>query len=207
MKKGIYFGLAVVLMACSQREESTSETTDGQVDMKATKVESAPPRNTRDSDTLPSDAVVSELRKFNGSWFSVEFPKDFSASPLSPEKHIDNYSFVETDEARFTSPDGTVEFFIYSPQWSGNPKDYLIQQSNEKIVDDMEESTSDIPQSMAHRWVTFEDKDGKYTRAYNSIRTESTHHVFGVKYTDRKSYERYKAKYMAFKKSLQQYAD
>ena len=204
MKKGIYIVLAVVFSACSQSEEKHDE----KVSKVDTKVET-PKVESKVSVPNPSEAdttiaVSSGVgKKYNGSWFSVEIPTGFSASPLSPEKHIDNYSFVETDEARFTSPDGTVEFFIYSPQWSGNPKDYLVQQSNEKIVDGMEETNLET----SHRWGTFEDKDGKYTRAYHSIRTESTHHVFGVKYTDKKSYERYKAKYMAFKKSLQQYAD
>ena len=54
-------------------------------------------------------------RTFRGSWFDIEYPENFTARPTA----------LTTDEAYFLSPDGTVEFFVYSPLWSGDPESYL----------------------------------------------------------------------------------
>lgn len=209
MKKTLYFAAALLISACGQQENTVAEPkTD--LDMENSEsISEEPLRTKRDAqaDSMPAEAKV-QLASFNGNWFSVDYPENFTASPNAPIQTHNNYKFIETDEARFTSPDGTVEFFVFSPLWSGNPKDYLAQKSNEKIVSSSEDkASSDDPFAVSHKWVTYEDKDGKYTRAYHSLMTESTHHVFGIKYTNRKMYERYKAAYLAFKKSLQQFAD
>ena len=207
MKKGIYLIAALMFVACTQSEKTDIESNGKTEQTKTQKKE--PNRAKRDSVEVkkPTESAI-PMASFNGSWFRVEYPTNFSVSPSGPVDKYDDYEFVSTDEARFTSPDGTVEFFVFSPQWGGDPKNYLIQQSNEITVESSEEkANSDDPFAVSHRWVTYEDKNGKYTRSYHSLMTESTHHVFGIKYTDRKMYERYKAAYLAFKSSLQQFAD
>lgn len=210
MKKGIYIITALLFVACTESVKEDLESEANQVNPES--VEAAieePVRMKRDSvhtETKPEAPIP--MATFSGNWFQVEYPKNFTPSPTSPTNSFRDYEFVETDEATFTSPDGTVEFFVFSPQWGGDPIDYIIEQPNEKTVDQSEDkANSDDPFAISHHWVTYEDKEGKYTRSYHSQMTESTHQVFGVKYTNRKMYERYKAAYLAFKKSLQQFAD
>lgn len=210
MKKGLYILAALFFAACSPTEEETVDQTDVNSiteDRMPQTTESI--RSTRDSISVqvnPEAPVQSAV--FSGTWFQIDYPENFVPSPTFPTGTYGDYHFVSTDEARFTSPDSTVEFFIFSPQWAGDPVDYLIEQPNEKMVSSTEEkSDSDDPFAASHYWVTYEDKDGKYTRSYHSLKTESTHHVFGVKYTNRKMYEKYKAAYLTFKKSLRQFAD
>lgn len=210
MRKGSYIFIALLLGACTQAEQADIEITEDPVEVEREEtVTEEPVRTKRDSihsETSPED--IAQTATYSGSWFQIEYPDDFTASPTSPKEVYGEYEFVQTDEARFTSPDGTVEFFVFSPQWGGDPKDYLIEQANEKTVTQSEDKAdSDDPFAASHHWVTYEDEEGKYTRSYHSIMTESTHHVFGVKYTNRKMYERYKASYLAFKQSLQQFAD
>lgn len=207
MKYFTLFTLTLALLSCS--EESSEKTKTPSVENQPATEASAPDRNARGS--VPEEAMSEPSSKtivFNGSWFSVSYPDNFKASPLSPKQKMDNYAYVETDEATFVSPDGTVEFFVYSPQWSGDPKSYLEPMKNERIESDKTEAgKSDDAYSPTHHWVTFVDKEGKYTRSFHSRKSEVTHLVFGIKYASVKHYERYKAAYTAFKKSLMQYAD
>ena len=211
MKKEItYIIAALLLVGCTQTEEQNVETSSSseKSDTRLTTMDE-PVRIKRDSihPEVQPEAPV-RLATFSGAWFQVSYPENFTASPTSPTDIFGDYEFVETDEARFTSPDGTVEFFVFSPQWGGDPIDYLVKKPNETTVDQTEDkANSNDPFAVSHHWVTYEDKEGKYTRSYHSLMTESTHHVFGVKYTNRKMYERYKADYLAFKTSLQQFAD
>ncbi|MFK7783495.1 MAG: hypothetical protein AB8B56_00190 [Crocinitomicaceae bacterium] len=70
---------------------------------------------------------------------------------------------------------------------------------SDRSEDPVEVQNEEIPAEEATR--------AKRDSIRTEIQPEATHHVFGVKYTNRKMYERYKAAYMAFKKSLQQFAD
>ena len=210
VKKGIYFLTALLFVACTESKKTDVKSITEKIEAEIPESFSEKPiRTKRDlvRTEVESDSPV-PMSQFNGSWFRVEYPIGFTASPASPIQNFDDYKFVETDEARFTSPDGSVEFFVFSPQWGGDPVDYLIEQPNEKTTNNSEEKAdSDDPFAVSHHWVTYEDKEGKYTRSYHSLMTESTHHVFGVKYTNRKMYERDKAAYLDFKKSLQQFSD
>jgi hypothetical protein len=136
---------------------------------------------------------TSESLTYTGTWFDVKYPAGFDVSGTE-----------NADEAKFTSPDKKVEFFVYSPQWGGNPAEYLNLGVNEELVS---EKTDQNTYS-----ATIKDKSGSYTRSYLSIKnpegTDSeTHKVFGIKYTDQAAYDKYKEAYTAFKNSLVQYAD
>ncbi len=200
--------LTLALLSCSGESSKNAETTTPKEEPAAA---NAPTTDRSARGSVPEEAMIEPSSKtiaFNGSWFSVSYPDNFKASPLSPKQKMDNYAYVETDEATFVSPDGTVEFFVYSPQWSGDPKSYLEPLKNERIESDKTEAgKSEDAYSPTHHWVTFVDKEGKYTRSFHSKKSEVTHLVFGIKYTSVKHYERYKAAYNAFKKSLMQYAD
>lgn len=152
------------------------------------------------------DDVLTELAVYKDSWFEIQYPINFTAYPNEPIDKFENYEFVKTDEAHFLSANGSVEFFVYSPQWGGNPLSYLIKADNEEIENE-KTTVDDIDSDIVLKWVTIKNKEGKYTRSYYSKQTESTHLVFGIKYKDQTSYDLFKEDYKAFKKSLIQYAD
>jgi len=147
-----------------------------------------------------------DIGTYNGAWFSVTVPSGFKVSTKAEEVIIDDYTFEETDEANFISEDGKVEFFVYSPQWGGDPNNYLEKWSGEETLSDKTEAEEVMP-SNVHRWITYIAADGSYKRSIYSRKDESTHLVFGIKYANDSVYEKYSSDYEAFKKSLQQYAD
>lgn len=209
MKKGLYLATTLLFTACTQPETTRLESQTEAIETEILEpISEEHIHSKQDSVSIVESYHTGIKRPFNGNWFRIFYPSNFMASPTSPTRKVETGTIIETDEAYITSPDGTVEFFVFSPQWSGDPIDYLVQQPNEKTVSRSEDKAdSDDPFAVSHNWVTYEDKDGQYTRSYHSLRTESTHRVFGVKYTNRKMYKKYKAAYLAFKRSLQQFAD
>jgi hypothetical protein len=160
---------------------------------------------------MPESVVAEwdgEYEAYNGDYFSVQYPSNFIAQPLEPTDQIDDYEFIRTDEATFTSPDGEVEFFVYSPLWGGEPEFYLEFLDNEELTEEKESiETDEFGQEKTIQWMTFTDKDGNYSRSYVSTKTESTFLVFGIKSFNDAAYEKYKERYLKFKESLQQFAD
>jgi hypothetical protein len=154
---------------------------------------------------------------YRGSWFDIEYPQNFITRPTTPTNVYNTITHVLTDEAYFTSPDGTIEFFVYSPLWSGNQETYLTIAPTEEVVSEKTEEVKESERSDQFgdrivRWVTIKAKDGSYYRSFVSIKEQvgtgsDLHHVFGIKYQDNASYEKYREAYVAFKESLQQYAD
>lgn len=166
---------------------------------------------------------------YEGSFFKVEYPKNFTAKPTEPvsryninwdeqslpPKYIES---VKTDEAYFTSPDGSVEFFVYSPPppfaLNEEPKNYLIVKPNEKIFSKDRKESSVRNKHVITVWTTIKDKNNKYYRSYVRQRAcaldakgeiafcES--HIFGIRYKNKKAYDKYRDDYIEFKKSLVQ---
>ncbi len=160
-------------------------------------------------------ALAKGLKRYNGNYFSVGYPDDFLVSPSGPiqsfiaDVHLEDfekaqnldpmetYYYIDTDEVYLTSPDDSVEFFVYSPQWSGRPLTYLKAQDNESIVS--HESKKTIKSGVHYGFIqtkrmTFRAKDNSYKRSFvhqrachsNELKNCITH-VFGIKYKDNKS--------------------
>ncbi len=137
---------------------------------------------------------------FKGAWFEVKYPASFTAKPsLKAASAVNGY-----ESAFFESPDKLVEFYVFSPQWSGDASDILLK-STEKM-------TSTKTQTSGHqllKWWTIAAKDGSYTRTYQEKRDSlaNTGWVIGIKYKQQSAFNKYKTQYLAFKSSLVQYAD
>ncbi|MFC1600058.1 hypothetical protein ACFL3T_03465 [Patescibacteria group bacterium] len=156
---------------------------------------------------------------YRGSYFDIKYPREFIAKPTEPTTDFNGKTYVQTDEAYFSSPDGAVEFFVYSPLWAGDPENYLTIAPTEEIVSEKTETGPALPNQLKDseriiRWVTIKAKDESYYRSFMSIKEQvradghsELHHVFGIKYKDSETYEKYKDTYEAFKASLEQYAD
>lgn len=209
MKKSI-FGLAAMigLISCSTevKENLSEKSTSSEV---KNEVLTTPESNDVE---LQEAFIVNSWKKFSGTMFDVEYPEGFISAPNEPTFEHEGIVSVDTDEAFFTSPDSSVVFFVYSPQWSGAPENYLNKWENEELVDQNsnEKQINDFEKEITES-ASFKDKDGKYHRAYVSITTDmgdsETRKVFGIQYKDQKSYDLYRDAYKKFKKSLKQYAD
>ncbi len=182
------------------------------------KVEKPQTQTASESKTTPkAEPAQIEVTLYRGSWFDIEYPQNFTAKPNAPTTEYKGNTYVQTDEAYFISPDGTVEFFIYSPLWRGDPKNYLIiapteELVSEKIEEKKENELTDQYGDKVVRWVTLKAKDSSYYRSFISIKEQvgtgsDLHYVFGIKYQDSAAYEKHKDAYVAFKESLRQYAD
>jgi hypothetical protein len=159
----------------------------------------------------PEAAADAAPKLYQGNWFDISYPGDFTARPLSPVNPAGERRAVETDEAYFRAPDGGAEFYVYSPLWSGEPE-YLQIRADERTLRDEGEESGPPDNLQRNRFIITEAADGAAGRMILSVRTQigtgsDTHHVFGFEYRDRAAYELYTQAFEAFKASLQQYAD
>ena len=142
---------------------------------------------------LFSIQATAQLNLFGGAGFEVSYPNTFWAigSQRSPEKN--GYESVF-----FASPDGAVEFYIFSPIYKGVPNDIDVN-INEKISPIQLTSGKTV----SARFWTITAKDNSYTRAYHeSIDTKTgSNWIVGIKYKSQAAYNKYKNDYLAFKKS------
>ena len=156
-----------------------------------------------------------DVTRYKGALFSVYYPSSFTPKPLEP--YSKKWKLVETDEAHFLSPDKEVEFFVYSPHWSGEPKEYHKVAKNEVLVSkNLKASYPSKNRRISIRYATIKAKDGSYLRSYafkmdctldkNGSPDSCQSDTFGIKYKNKKAYKRYKKDYIKFKKSLEKYA-
>jgi hypothetical protein len=136
-------------------------------------------------------------RIYRGAWFDVDVPEGFSVHPSLRSRSADGY-----DSAFFRSPDGEVEFYVFSPLHDGENDDIAFDSATE--VEEAPVRREDGITKVT--WFTYKAKDGSYLRTYKETR-EGARWVIGLKYADTATYARYKAVYQRFKKSLRQYAD
>lgn len=162
--------------------------------------------------STPPVVSTKEKSLYRGFWFDIKYPQNFSATPNSPSYVAENQDVrIKTNEARFLSPDGTVEFFVFSPLWGGDPFDYLKVKDREILVSEETATSTEGLNTKTVYWATIKAKDNSYYRSFVStkinLEDSQIHYVLGIKYKDTKMYETYKNAYTEFKDSLQQYAD
>ena len=142
------------------------------------------------------------LSTYKGAWFDIQYPVDFKVRPALKSSS----SAFGYDSAFFISPDGMVEFYVFSPLWNGDPSEDIAINLAEEIYETQKQEEKNGKQV---RWVTINAKNKAYSRSY--VDTEDTNFntrlVFGIKYRHQKAYNKYKSAYLKFKKSLKQYAD
>ena len=138
---------------------------------------------------------------YKGAWFEVKYPPSFRVQPsLKSATAVNGY-----DSAFFLSPDGEAEFYVFSPQWGGDPTDIEMNQEREALVSQDFENRGE----KKIRMVTVKDKAGTYKRSWIDTQDtlSNTRLVFGFKYKDQQSYNKYRQAYLLFKSSLKQFAD
>lgn len=157
--------------------------------------------------SVPKDSLSTDLssslanKSFTGAFFSVQYPSSFSVS--TPYNIPQDRSPINT--ALFTSSDKKVTFYVFSPQWNGQPDGISKNPESEVLVD----STSEVRNSQrVTRWTLYNQKEKIYKSFEQTDHLEyRTRKVFGIFYTSSEAREEYKEKYLDFKKSLIKYAD
>ncbi len=140
------------------------------------------------------------FRTFEGAWFAVDYPEAFTPKPSLPSTTADGW-----DSAEFVSPGGAVAFYVFSPQWGGEPSDIAIDPEREVLSGEKRQAT----EGGEVRWSTICARDGSYCRSYRdtvsgegSVRT-----VVGIRYRSEADRRRHAEAYDRFRRSLRQFAD
>jgi hypothetical protein len=136
---------------------------------------------------------------YKGAYFDIKYPAGFR---VRPSQRTDGERY---DSAFFIAPDGSVEFYVFSPIWNGDPQDIEINDATEEYVSQNTQTSNGIK----IRRATIRAKDGSYTRSFEDTENTNTNNrtVFGIKYRDQTAYNKYRQSYLTFKKSIKQYAD
>src|SRR5687768_9434748 len=82
--------------------------------------------------TLELQAAPStkQWRAYRGAWFEINYPPGFRVRPsLRSLSSAHGY-----DSAFFISPDCKAEFYVFSPQWNGEPKDIRVNPTKEILI-------------------------------------------------------------------------
>jgi hypothetical protein len=146
-------------------------------------------------------AEVNTWPVYRGAWFEIKYPPGFQVKPsLKSRTSVKGY-----DSAFFASPGQEVEFYIFSPQWSGEPADIELIPGREILVS---ENTGRRGEKNI-RMMTVKDQAGSYLRSWIDTQDtmSNTRLVFGIKYKDQSAYNKYRKQYLLFKSSLKQFAD
>ena len=150
--------------------------------------------------------------KYKGAWFSIEYPRGWTVTPLAWSKT----SEMGSDSARFTSRSGDAEFYVFSPQWNGDPKEVAQDPAREVLVSHHLESASRSKLSSGGyvynpvaNWYTVRAKDHSYLRSWVDVEDKglNVRHVFGIKYRSPQTYQKYRVQYAHFCQSLKQFSD
>jgi hypothetical protein len=141
-----------------------------------------------------------DTRTFRGAWFDVSYPAPFLVKPSLKSTSADGY-----DSAEFQAPDGAVSFYVFAPQWSGDPADISLVPERELLVEEKRARRGDSEV----RWFTVAAKDGSYRRSYRETlsRQGSVKTIVGCKYRSEAARLRYRKAYEQFRGSLRLYAD
>jgi hypothetical protein len=157
-------------------------------------------------------SIISECRgegkwlTYKGAWFEIRYPAAFKVKPAQKSAT----STKGYDSVYFSSPDNNVIFYVFSPQWQGKLResDVEIDPNHEELIEqNVTQEKDQAGNFKTVRTITAKAKDNSYARAIRDETTDTTRLIFGIKYRNKESYDKYYNNYLLFKKSLQQFAD
>ncbi|HEX8176676.1 MAG TPA: hypothetical protein VF543_16415 [Pyrinomonadaceae bacterium] len=149
--------------------------------------------------TVSAVAAQKGWLTYKGAYFDIKYPSGFR---VRPSQRTDGERY---DSAFFTAPDASVEFYVFSPIWNGEPADIEINEATENYVSQDTQTNRGIK----IRRVTIRAKDGSYLRSFEDTENTNTNNrtVFGIKYRNQSAYDKHRQTYLTFKKSIRQFAD
>lgn len=145
-------------------------------------------------------AESSATTVFEGAWFEVAYPADFTVRPSLESSSAEGY-----DSVFFDSPDGEVSFYVHSPQWGGEPGDIALDPATETVAD----STATTEGPVTTTRITIRALDGSWERSYVTEADERgpSRWTIGWRYASEEARERYAPAFAAFRESLTQFGD
>lgn len=193
---GIGLGLAVAAVGMFVYQNSKTSSSGGEPRAQLAAIGATQPVGFHEA----TDVLRAPDGMYRGAWFQVWSPPGFQIAPsLKSSTAMEGY-----DSVFFRSPDGQVEFYVYSPQWSGEPVDIGLGAGEKQTSSETKASAANVV-----TWYSIEARDGSYVRSYQDTRSSdgSTRWVVGIKYGNKAAFEAHQQDYLRFKKSLVQFAD
>ncbi len=161
-----------------------------------------------------SPTPPSQWKSYDKDFFAIMHPANFSLaySFNLVEGKKDDPELEESNTAYFVSPDKTVAFYVYSPQWSGEPS-ALVAGDNETGS-----QTADLSYLCPADKNSFDEnasstlhvfKTNTYTREVFDVAHEQlgTRRTFAIEYRSEADRARYWQQFLLFTIGLTQYAD
>ena len=150
---------------------------------------------------MGASSFSAKWRTFKGAYFEVKYPPNFKVRPSLPSESFED----KVDSVFFIAPDGSVQFYVFSPLWNGSPDDIERNPELEDVVSEDVEKKG----SITTRRVTLRSKDKSYLRSFEDRENTETNNrtTFGIKYRDQAAYNKYRQQYLTFKNSLRQFSD
>ena len=145
-------------------------------------------------------ASGTDTARYEGAWFEVAYPASFAVRPSLESTSADGY-----DSAFFEAPDGSVRFYVHSPQWGGEPTDVLRDPVTEELVDSV--TTQEGPVTTTR--TTVAARDGAWTRSYVT-RFDArgpTQWTVGWAWASQEARDRWVEAFRSFEASLEQFAN
>jgi hypothetical protein len=139
-----------------------------------------------------------QWKTFAGAWFEIDYPPDFIARPSLKSTTAKGW-----ESAFFAAKDGSVEFYVFAPQWSGTAKDILPNDKTEIATVQEKHGAG----GAVGRLVTITAKDRSYLRMYTENEQDGVKTITGIKCRDNAVYRKYKAVFEKFRLTLRQYND
>ncbi|MFO8079504.1 MAG: copper amine oxidase N-terminal domain-containing protein [Armatimonadota bacterium] len=142
---------------------------------------------------------------YRGPWFDIDYPASFRPAGYDRGRGPRGY---DEDGMRFVSADGAVEFYVYSPLWSGEPV-WPTAWPGETVLERTNSTEGAGIERKAFTWVTVQGPQDDYTRSWIEIHQPELNvkYYFGIRYDSMDAYDRWRDAYARFKDSLVQYAD
>lgn len=141
------------------------------------------------------------MATYKGAWFEVKYPVGFKVV-VREKAGEENEGRSSALGVSFVSPDGLVEFYVFSPQWNGR-SEWILRREGEKQTGYSRKRVDDEIITAVTR------KGPGYSRSYADYESPelNTRKIFGYKYASEAAYKAYRPLYLKFKGSLVQYAD
>jgi len=145
----------------------------------------------------PSDG---QWATYDGSWFTIDYPKSFEIVPSLRSDEGDGF-----DSVFFKSPDHRAGFYVLSPQWGRIAADLALKPEIETELDRYEQQKGEQRKIVK----IIQANDGSYTREVEEFFEQdgAVYWVFEFRYSDDLARQRHEAGYQRFKTSLNQYSD
>ncbi len=145
-------------------------------------------------------SATNHERSYSGAWFTVHYPASFRVEPSLKSSTSEGY-----DSAFFHSPDGRVSFYVFAPQWGGNPGDIALDETAERLTATKTSKGDDAVVT----WYSIAALDGSYIRSYQQTDSpdQTSRWIIGVRYATPEDFKAYQSAYDKFKQSLQRFGD